>query len=166
MSEETNVNFSVHNIYVKDVSFEAPNSPQIFTLEWNPKLEFDIQMGRMALEDDLYEVTMAITVTVNITPPKDTELKVDQKLENKTAFLVEIKQAGIFLLQGVDDEKQLDYILSTTAPTILFPYAREAVSSLVTKGGFPQLVIPPMNFEAMYQQHLEQQQDVAEVAHA
>ena len=162
MSEDTNVNFTVHNIYVKDVSFEAPNSPHIFTLDWNPKLEFDLEMGRVALENDLYEVTMAITVTVNVSSSKDTE----QKSEPQTAFIVEIKQAGIFLLQGIDDAKQLDYILSTTAPTILFPYAREAVSNLVTKGGFPQLIIPPMNFEAMYQQHLTQQQDVAEVANA
>lgn len=155
MTTENNVNFTVHNIYVKDISFEAPNSPEVFTQEWSPKLDFDVEMGRAALGEDLYEVTMSITVTVTMA-----------KAENKTAFLVEIKQAGIFLLQGIDDQKQLDYILSTTAPTILFPYAREAVSSLVTKGGFPQLIIPPMNFEAMYQQHLTQQQPVAEEATA
>jgi preprotein translocase subunit SecB len=166
MSQENQVNFSVHNIYVKDVSFEAPNSPQIFTLEWNPKLDFDIEMGRTPLENDLYEVTIAITVTVAVSPAENKSQKSDAKLEKQTAFLVEIKQAGIFLLQGVSDAEQIDYILSTAAPTILFPYAREAVSSLVTKGGFPQLVLPPMNFEGMYQQHLEQQKTSAEAANA
>lgn len=156
MTQETGVNFMVHNIYVKDISFEAPNSPQVFKLEWDPKLEFNIEMGRTPLEDNLYEVTMSITVTVSVAA------------ENKKAFLVEIKQAGIFLLQGVEDAQQVDYILSTTAPTILFPYAREAISSLVMKGGFPQLIIPPMNFEAMYQQHLAQlqQQPETEMAQA
>jgi len=156
--QASQLNFTVHNIYVKDVSFEAPNAPHIFTLEWKPKLDFDIEMNRISLEDNLYEVTMAITVTVSIA--KDT----DSVLE--TAFLVEVKQAGIFLLEGVADERQIDYILSTTAPTILFPYAREVVSNLVTKGGFPQLVIPPMNFDAMYQEHLAQREDVSTVATA
>lgn len=164
MTDQASVNFTVHNIYVKDISFEAPNSPQVFTLEWNPKLEFDIQMGHTALEKDLHEVILSITVTVGIAQSKETTAAT----EAKTAFLVEIKQAGIFLVQGISDEKQLDYILSTTAPTILFPYAREAVSSLVTKGGFPQLIIPPINFDAMYQQHLQEQESgsTPEVAHA
>ncbi len=162
MTEGNNVNFTVHNIYMKDISFEAPNSPEVFTMEWNPKLDFDIEMSRVALENDLYEVVMAITVTVSIAPNKEAAQQKsatpEQKAKDKTAFLVEVKQAGIFLLQGTSDEAQLDYILSTTAPTILFPYAREAISNIVTKGGFPQLVIPPMNFEAMYQQHEAQQQ--------
>lgn len=165
MTDQASVNFTVHNIYLKDVSFECPNSPQVFTLEWNPKLEFDIQMGHTSLEKDLYEVTMAITVRVDIAPAKDAAAN----SENKTAFLVEVKQAGIFLIQGIEDQNQIEYILATTAPTILFPYAREAVSSLVTKGGFPQLVIPPINFDAMYQQHLAENQKTAstqEQAHA
>jgi preprotein translocase subunit SecB len=166
LDTENPLNFAVHNIYVKDISFEAPNSPHVFTLEWNPKLEFDIEMGKASLESDLYEVTMSITVSVSVMPGKKGEQQADPNAENVTAFIVEIKQAGIFVLQGVEDAQQLDYILSTTAPTILFPYAREAVSNLVTKGGFPQLVIPPMNFEAMYQQHLAQQQVPAEAAMA
>lgn len=166
MTQENNVNFAVHNIYVKDISFEAPNSPKVFTLEWNPKLEFDIKMDRTVLEADLYEVVTSITVTVILTPPEKEGAKPDAKLANQTAFIVEVKQAGIFLLQGIKDEAQLDYILSTTAPTILFPYAREVISNLVTKGGFPQLLIPPMNFEAMYQQHLEQKNSQTEAANA
>jgi len=158
MTQTNQINFTVHNVYVKDVSFEAPNSPHVFTLEWKPKLDFDIEMNRIVLEDNLYEVTMAITVTVSIAKNTDTALD--------TAFLVEVKQAGIFLLEGVEDEQQIDYILSTTAPTILFPYAREVVSNLVTKGGFPQLVIPPMNFDAMYQDHLAQQANTTTAANA
>lgn len=157
---EAPVNFSVHNIYVKDISFEAPNSPLIFKQEWKPKLEFDIEMGRMALETDLYEVSMSITVKVAI------EQNADAKLEKQTAFIVEVKQAGIFMLQGVTDPKQIDYILATAAPTILYPYARQAISNLVTQGAFPQLIIPPMNFDAMYQQHVLEQQQPAEMASA
>lgn len=157
---EAPVNFSVHNIYVKDISFEAPNSPIIFKQEWKPKLEFDIEMGRTALETDLYEVSMSITVKVAI------EQNADAKLEKQTAFIVEVKQAGIFMLQGVTDAKQIDYILATAAPTILYPYARQAISNLVTQGAFPQLIIPPMNFDAMYQQHVLEQQQPAEMATA
>lgn len=152
------VNFSVHNIYVKDVSFEAPNSPHVFTLDWKPKLDFDIEMGRSALEDSLHEVVMKITVSVAI------EHGDEAKPNKQTAFIVEVKQAGIFMLQGVDDAAQLDFILSTAAPTILFPYARQVISNLVTQGGFPQLIVPPMNFEAMYQQHLAQKQNSQETA--
>lgn len=158
MTEETKVNFTVHNIYVKDISFEAPNSPKVFTLDWKPKLEFEIQMGRTLLEDNLHEVTMSITVTVAVEKPEGTD---EDKM---TAFLVEIKQAGIFLLEGVSDPQQIDYILSTAAPTILFPYARQVISNLVTQGGFPQLVVPPMNFDAMYQQHLSEKKSENKVA--
>lgn len=161
------INFAVHNIYLKDLSFEAPNSPNVFTIQWNPKLEFDIQMGRKVLEKDLYDVAMTITVKVTVAPvEKEGQPKPAANAEATTAFVVEVKQAGIFQLSGVTDEAQLDYILSTTAPTILFPYAREAISSMVTKGGFPQLIVPPMNFEAMYQQHLEQQKQPADAVNA
>lgn len=161
MAEEAKLNFTVHNIYAKDISFEAPNTPKVFTMEWKPKLEFDLQMGRNKLEDNLHEVILDMTVTVSILPA-------DEKADSskQTAFVVEIKQAGIFLLEGTKDQQQIDYVLSTTAPTILFPYAREAISSLVMKGGFPQLVIPPMNFEAMYQQHLDQQKNPSTAANA
>lgn len=158
MTQETKVNFTVHNIYVKDISFEAPNSPKVFTLDWKPKLEFEIQMGRTSLEETLYEVAMSITVTVAVEKTEGTDA------DKMTAFLVEVKQAGIFMLEGVSDPQQIDYILSTAAPTILFPYARQVISNLVTQGGFPQLVVPPMNFDAMYQQHLAEKASVGEVA--
>jgi preprotein translocase subunit SecB len=157
LTQETKVNFTVHNIYVKDISFEAPNSPKVFTLDWKPKLEFEIQMGRTLLEDTLYEVAMSITVTVSVEKAEGAAADT----EKMTAFLVEVKQAGIFMLEGVTDPQQIDYILSTAAPTILFPYARQVISNLVTQGGFPQLVVPPMNFDAMYQQHLAEKSSTA-----
>ncbi len=143
---DSKIQFAVHNIYIKDISFEAPNTPQVFNLDWKPKLDFDIEMNRNLLEATLYEVAMKITVTVVI--------ETEAQAAKETAFIVEVKQAGVFMLQGVTDEAQIDYILSTAAPTILFPYARQAISNIVTQGGFPQLIIPPMNFETMYQQHL------------
>lgn len=157
MAADSNVQFAVHNIYVKDISFEAPNTPHVFTLDWKPKLDFDIEMNRSSLEESLYEVVMKITVTVAI--EKETP-----DAPKETAFIVEVKQAGVFMLQGVNDKNQIDYILSTAAPTILFPYARQAISALVTQGGFPQLIIPPMNFEAMYQQHLAEKSKTTEAA--
>lgn len=135
--------FSVHNIYIKDISYEAPNTPHIFSEEWKPKLDFDLQMGRQVLTDNVHEVVLDVTITVKVGE------------EEKVAFIVEIQQAGVFSVEGFSEE-QLAQVLSTTAPGILFPYVREAVSSCVTKGGFPQLVLPPMNFEAMYQQQLQE----------
>lgn len=138
--------FSVHNVYIKDISYEAPNTPHIFSEEWKPKLDFDLQMGRQVLAEDVHEVVLDVTITVKIGE------------EEKVAFIVEIQQAGVFSAEGFD-ENQLQQVLSVTAPGILFPYVREAVSNCVTKGGFPQLVLPPMNFEAMYQQQMQEAQN-------
>jgi protein-export chaperone SecB len=158
MTDEAKVNFTVHNIYVKDISFEAPHSPKVFTLDWKPKLDFEIEMGRTKLEGTLYEVVMSITVNVAI---EQSDVPESEKI---MAFLVEVKQAGIFMLEGISDPQQIDYILSTAAPTILFPYARQVVSNLVTQGGFPQLVIPPMNFDAMYQEHLAEKSQISKAS--
>ena len=154
-TENPDVNFVVHNVYVKDVSFEAPNTPHVFSVEWNPKLDFDMEMGHTTLADGVYEVLINVTVKVDLEPTEEM-IKKDPKKEPETAFLVEVKQAGIFSLQGVGDGEKIEHILSTIAPSILFPYIREAVSNLVTKGGFPQLILPPMNFEAMYRHQLHQ----------
>jgi preprotein translocase subunit SecB len=136
--------FSIHNIYLKDVSFESPNAPAIFRTQWQPKVDLDLQMGSQDLGDNLYEVVIHLTLGI--------------KLENEqTAFLIELKQAGIFALQGLTAE-QLERALSTTCPEILFPYAREAISNLAMRGGFPQLALPPINFEAMYLQHISQKE--------
>lgn len=138
--------FNVNVIYVKDLSFESPNVPNIFNSEWMPKVDFDLQMGSNLIDEKegLYEVLVHLTVTVKIK-------------EETTAFLIEVKQAGIFVVKGFDAETT-KHILSTACPTVLFPYARETVTNLVQRGGFPQLVLPPINFDAMYAQHLAEQE--------
>lgn len=143
--KETGPVFNVHSVYLKDLSFEAPLSPKVFNEEWKPRINFDLQMSSEVISEaeSVHEVVLHITVTV----------KLGEEKQEKTAFLVEVKQAGAFLIQDFspDDVKQ---ILATTCPTVLFPYAREIVSSLATRGGFPQMVLPPINFDAMYAKHL------------
>jgi len=132
--------FSIQRIYTKDISFESPNSPESFQIEWKPQVDVDLKTESKKLSDDLYEVGLQITVTA--------------KLENKTAFLVEIKQAGIFLLKGFAAD-QIDPMLGSFCPNILFPYARELISETVCRGSFPPLYLAPINFDAFYQDQLE-----------
>ncbi|MBM3202450.1 protein-export chaperone SecB [Candidatus Woesearchaeota archaeon] len=135
--------FSLQKLYVKDVSFETPNSPGIFTRPWDPKVEFNLASNAQLLHDNLFEVTVTTTLTVTI--------------EEKTAYLVEVCQAGIFAMVNFAED-ELGPLLGSYCPNILFPYAREAVSDLVTKGGFPPMLLAPINFDALYAQHLEQSQ--------
>ncbi len=135
--------FAIQKIYTKDISFETPNSPKIFTSKWEPKVDFNLSTNAQALEDNLFEVTLTTTVTV--------------KTEDTTAYLVEVTQAGIFTLNGFSDQ-ETGAMMGSFCPNILFPYAREVVSDLVNKGGFPQLLLAPVNFDALYQQHLQQAQ--------
>lgn len=141
MAEQSKQKFEIQKIYIKDISFETPNSPKIFTEKWNPKTDVHIQTENSKLdeENDIYEVCIAVTVTAT--------------QEETTAFLVEIKQAGIFLIQNFPNE-QIGQLLGSYCPNILFPFARESISELISKGGFPQLLLNPVNFEALYQQHL------------
>ncbi|WP_198246844.1 protein-export chaperone SecB [methane-oxidizing endosymbiont of Gigantopelta aegis] len=138
--------FSIQKIYTKDISFETPNAPQIFTGQWEPAVDFNLSTHAEPLEDSMYDVNLTITVTV--------------KTNDQTAYLVEVKQAGIFSLAGFS-EQEMGPMLASFCPNILFPYAREVVSDLVTKGGFPQLLLAPVNFDALYQQHLQQAQKQA-----
>jgi preprotein translocase subunit SecB len=135
--------FGIQNIYIKDISFEAPNSPEIFTEKWKPQLEMEMSNNIKQLNEETYEVVLNMTVTV--------------KAEEKTAFLVEVHQGGIFALKGFPKDK-LSYMLNSYCPNILFPYAREIVSSIVTRGGFQALWLAPVNFDALYSQRLQQQQ--------
>lgn len=137
---ETGPHFELKTLYVKDASFEAPRSPHAFNEEWKPKVTFDMNIGTEKLTDTLYEVVLHITLTV-------------ATQDDKSLYLVELQQAGVFNLVGFTEEV-IKRLVSTTCPEILFPYVREAVSSLVMRGGFPQMVLPPMNFEAMYAQYL------------
>lgn len=138
-------------IYLKDVSFEAPNSPGLFTIKWDPKLNVELNHSVSMLEDDIYEVVLLVTVTATV--------------EDKTAFLAEVHQAGIFLLKGRDPEElqRLQHIASLRT---IYPYACAALSDLVTRGGFPQLLLLPMNFAAIYAKQLQQATDQNETPDA
>ena len=130
--------FAIQRIYIKDLSFEVPNSPKIFLEKWEPELQMDLGTKANNIEADTYEVVLTVTVTV--------------KVKETTAFLVEVKQAGIFSLQGFEQE-QLRSLLGAFCPNILYPYARSAVTDVVVQGGFPQLYLAPINFDALYEQN-------------
>ncbi|MGZ8190328.1 MAG: protein-export chaperone SecB [Methylococcaceae bacterium] len=138
--------FSIQKIYTKDMSFETPNSPKIFTEKWEPSVDFNLGTHVETLENSLYEIALTVTITV--------------KCGDTTAYLVEVNQAGIFALNGFTDQ-EMGPMVGSFCPNILFPYAREAVSDLVTKGGFPQLLLAPVNFDALYAQHMQHVQQQA-----
>lgn len=139
--------FSIQRIYTKDISFETPNSPKVFMQKWEPTLDFNLGTHVDTLDNSLYEVVLTITVTV--------------KIGEATAYLVEVNQAGIFSLSGFT-EQEMGQMLGSFCPNILFPYAREVVSDLVNKGSFPQLILAPVNFDALYMQHIQQSKQAAE----
>jgi preprotein translocase subunit SecB len=138
--------FSIEKLYVKDLSLEIPNAPQIFLERDAPQVDVQLQTQGKSLQEGIYDVVLSITVTA--------------KIGERTVFLVEVAQAGIFQIRNVP-EGDLDPILGIACPNILFPYAREVVSDAVTRAGFPPVVLNPMNFEALYQQR---QQQAAEAA--
>lgn len=133
--------FSILRLYLKDVSLETPNSPAIFTHEWKPEVNIQLATNTNAVGDSIHEVVLALTITA--------------KQGEKTGFLVEVQQAGLFSLKGLSEEQEHS-TLHAYCPTVLFPYAREAISDLVTKGGFPPLLLAPVNFDALYAQKREQ----------
>ena len=139
-NENNEPHFSIEKIYLKDVSFESPAAPGVFTEDWTPEINMDLNSKGHPIENNVFEVELSITVTA--------------KNNDKTSFLVEIKQCGIFSISGMD-EANINGMLGSFCPNILFPYAREAISDLVTKGGFPQLLLAPVNFDAIYAQHLK-----------
>jgi preprotein translocase subunit SecB len=135
--------FAIQRIYLKDVSLETPSSPQIFREKWNPQLNLNLSSDTKDLEPGVYEVVLSVTATV--------------KSGDNTAYLAEVQQAGIFALEGFAPA-ELGPMLGSYCPNILFPFAREAVSDLVMKGGFPQLLLAPVNFDALYAQHVQRVQ--------
>ncbi len=137
LQESTEAQFSIQKVYVKDISFETPNSPEVFKMEWKPVVDMHMTNEATPIGENLFDVVLSITLTV--------------KLEDKTAYLVEINQAGIFLIKNIPDDV-VDRMLATVCANILFPFAREAVSDIVTRGGFPQLLLSPVNFDALYAQ--------------
>lgn len=134
--------FAIQKIYVKDFSFESPNAPTVFRNEWRPAVELNLHSDAVRLTPELYEVSLRVTVTVKVA-------------DERTAFLVEVTQAGIFRIVGVPED-ELKPTLGSLCPSILFPYAREAVSDVVTRGGFPQFLLSPVNFDALYVAHMKQ----------
>ena len=143
--------FALQRIYLKDSSFESPGSPAVFQGEWQPKINFDIKTRNAKMQDDLYEVVLVLTV--------------EATQEDKPAFVVEVHQAGVFTVRDFDGE-QLEQVLATFCPNILFPYAREVIDALVVKGSFPAMMLAPINFEALYAQQKQAQQDAAANADA
>ena len=138
--------FGIEKIYIKDLSLEIPNAPQIFMQREAPKVSVELSHIASMLDEGVFEVALTVTVT--------------SKIEDKTVFLVEVAQAGIFQVRNIPQDS-LEPVLSVTCPNILFPYAREAVSDLVTRAGFPPVLLNPINFEALYAQQQQQQVEAA-----
>lgn len=134
--------FEIQRIYVKDMSFEAPNTPQTFVEDWKPEVQLNLETKSNRIQDNAHEVVLSVTATVTTS--------------KKSAFLVEVHQAGIFVISGFPND-QLRQMLGSFCPNILFPYAREVISDVVMRGGFPQLILAPVNFDMLYAQHLEDQ---------
>lgn len=146
MSEQA-PHINIGRIYLKDASFESPKSPEVFTLEdWTPNIEVSVDIDSAELDTGVFECVLSITASA--------------VMEEETYFLIAVEQAGIFSLSGIDDE-HLSHILRVFCPTQLFPFARQAVADLAEKGGFPQLLLQPINFEAL----LQQQQSEEPVKH-
>ncbi len=131
----TGPSFRVEKIYAKDVSFESPGAPAIFTSQGQPQLQMNLAQNAQRIGEDTFEVVLGITLTCTV--------------EDKTAYLVEVKQAGVFTLSGFDAQ-QLDVMLGVHCPNVLFPYARQLTSNLVESGGYTPFLMQPINFEALY----------------
>ncbi|MCL2635413.1 MAG: protein-export chaperone SecB [Betaproteobacteria bacterium] len=143
--------FGIEKLYVKDISVEVPNAPEIFLEREAPQIQIQLNTNGRAVGEHVYEVVLTVTVTA--------------KLGEKTVFLVEIGQGGVFRIQNVPQE-QLEPLIAVACPNILFPYAREVVSAAVGRAGFQPIVLQPVNFEAMYMQRLQEQQKQAAPAEA
>lgn len=153
MTDQTNTEtqtpetqFMIQRIYIKDLSFETKNTPAVFQQRWEPQLSLDLNTQHTQLEENTFEVVLTVTVSV--------------KNQEETAFLVEVHQAGIFSIQGAQND-QLGHLLGSFCPNILFPYAREAITTEVLRGSFPQLVLAPINFDALYLEQMEAKQKTA-----
>lgn len=141
--QEQQQTFRIQKVYIKDVSFESPNTPALFLnqSEWKPTVNLQLNSESKTVADDLYETVLTVTVTV--------------KSGEQTAYLTEVKQAGLFFLKGFDEDSRAG-LLGSYCPNMLFPFAREVVADQVVKGGFPQLLLEPINFDALYAQTRQQ----------
>lgn len=137
------VQLNIQTIYAKDISFESPSSPEIFLEEYKPEISINLGNSVKELDNDAYEVDLQVTVT--------------SKVGEKTAYITEVKYGGVFTLKGLEDEMNAR-VLRTFCPEQLFPYVREAVSETIARGGFPRFILTPINFNALYEQALQQAQ--------
>lgn len=161
MSEENNQQaaegaqgpvFAIQRIYLKDISFETPMGPEAFTKAYKPNIQQDLNIQANQIEDGLFEVVLFLTITATI--------------ENRAVFLVEVKQAGLFAIANIEDQA-ITQLINTACPQILFPYAREAIDSILGRGSFPPLMLAPINFDAVFVQAVAAaQQQAAEQAQA
>ncbi len=135
--------FALQRIYIKDASFESPKAPDCFRGQWQPKVNLELNSRQTTLDTDLYEVVLQVTVTA-------------RNGDDDIVYIIEVQQAGIFLIQGLEDEP-LYKTLGSFCPGVLFPYARESIDSLVIKGSFPALMLAPVNFDAIYAQAQQRQ---------
>lgn len=146
-AQATSKEVALQKIFVKDLSFESPSAPGIFmTREWKPQTNLNLRSSHRVVGEQTHEVVLTITV--------------EAKLEDKTVFLVELHQAGLFQISGVADD-ELGPVVGSFCPNILYPYAREAVSSLVQRGGFPEFLLQPIDFDSLYAQSQQQAQTAA-----
>ncbi len=141
--------FSLQRIYVKDISFESPNAPTVFQQPFKPKVGLDLNTTSEQVGEELYEVVVKVTAQVS------------HAETGNTSFLVEVEQAGLFRIAGIEGD-QLDHTLGAFCPNVLFPYARECIDNLVNRGSFPPLMLAPVNFEAMYAQKKQRQAEGSE----
>jgi preprotein translocase subunit SecB len=155
--QETQANekrLGVVKVYIKDFSFESPQAPGVFNMqEWNPNTNLNLRSSHSVVSESLHEITLTVTIDAK------------EKDGDKTIFLVELHQAGLFEINGYD-EQEMAALIGSFCPNVLFPFARETIASTVQKGGFPEFLLQPINFDALYQQSLQQKsQEAAAEAH-
>ena len=144
MEQDEQPVFGIEKLYVRDLSVEVPHAPEIFLEREAPQVEIQLNTTGRNVDEGIFEVVLTVTVTAT--------------LNEKTVFLVEVGQAGIFRIMNVPGE-QVEPLVAVACPNILFPYARETISDAITRAGFPPVLLAPVNFEAIYRQRLEQQQN-------
>jgi len=138
--------FGIEKLYIKDASIEVPNAPQVFTERTAPQVGIELANSAQKIDEGIFDVSIKVTVTA--------------KMSDKTAFLVEVTQAGVFVIRNMPEEN-LEPVLAVACPNILFPYAREAISDMVTRAGFTPVLLNPINFEALYLQQKQQAENAA-----
>ena len=141
--EQAEKRLSIGKIYLKDFSFESPQAPDVFRQsDWKPQTDLNLRSSHTAVQENHHEVVLTVTV--------------EAKADDKTFFLLELQQAGLFEISGYEDD-EFGAIVGSFCPNVLFPFARETVASFVQKGGFPEFVLQPINFDALYMQSKQQQ---------